>query len=142
MAKRTTLRSSKGTKLYAKRNKKGQFEDIQTYKRAHGQDIKRKSTAVNAPALNTLQMGDDVARGLGARIGQINGLSGGLAGLAKTAAHEWPEVQCKAIDLDAEFPDLAKAAQAIVKACENFMAYPSSAQDRETIAFCAIAVSG
>jgi NAD(P)-dependent dehydrogenase (short-subunit alcohol dehydrogenase family) len=26
-------------------------------------------------------------------------LSGGLAGLAKTAAHEWPEVQCKAIDL-------------------------------------------
>ena len=25
--------------------------------------------AVNAPALNTLQMGDDVARGLGARIG-------------------------------------------------------------------------
>jgi len=31
---------------------------------------------------------------------------------------------------------------AIVKACENFMAYPSSAQDRETIAFCAIAVSG
>jgi len=45
MAKRTTLRSSKGTKLYAKRNKKGQFEDIQTYKRAHGQDIKRKSKA-------------------------------------------------------------------------------------------------
>jgi len=45
MAKRTTLRSSKGTKLYAKRNKRGQFEDIQTYKRAHGQDIKRKSKA-------------------------------------------------------------------------------------------------
>jgi hypothetical protein len=45
MAKRTTLRSSKGTKLYAKRDKKGQFEDIQTYKRAHGQDIKRKSKA-------------------------------------------------------------------------------------------------
>ena len=45
MAKRTTLRSSKGTKLYAVRDKKGQFEDIQTYKRAHGQDIKRKSKA-------------------------------------------------------------------------------------------------
>jgi hypothetical protein len=43
MAKRTTHRSSKGTKLYAVRNKKGQFADIQTYKRAHGQDIKRKS---------------------------------------------------------------------------------------------------
>ena len=43
MAKRTTHRSSKGTKLYAMRDKKGQFKDIQTYKRAHGQDIKRKS---------------------------------------------------------------------------------------------------
>ena len=44
-AKRTTHRGSKGTKLYAVRDKKGQFEDIQTYKRAHGQDIKRKSKA-------------------------------------------------------------------------------------------------
>jgi DNA-binding protein HU-beta len=42
-AKRTTHRSSKGTKLYAARDKKGQFKDIQTYKRAHGQDVKRKS---------------------------------------------------------------------------------------------------
>jgi hypothetical protein len=41
--KRTTHRSSKGTKLYAVRDKKGQFKDIQTYKKAHGQDIKRKS---------------------------------------------------------------------------------------------------
>ncbi|HXE70275.1 MAG TPA: hypothetical protein VN523_13010 [Hyphomicrobiaceae bacterium] len=44
-AKRTTHRSSTGTKLYAVRDNKGQFEDIQTYKRAHGQDIKRKSKA-------------------------------------------------------------------------------------------------
>ena len=43
--KRTTHRSSKGKKLYAVRDKKGQFEDIQTYKRAHGQDVKRKSKA-------------------------------------------------------------------------------------------------
>ncbi len=43
MAKRTTNRSSKGTKLYAVRDRKGQFKDIQTYKRAHGQDIKRRS---------------------------------------------------------------------------------------------------
>jgi hypothetical protein len=43
MAKRTTHRSSKNTKLYAVRDKKGQFKDIQTYKRAHGQDVKRKS---------------------------------------------------------------------------------------------------
>ena len=45
---RTTHRSSKGTKLYAVRDKKGRFKDIQTYKRAHGQDIKRKSKAERA----------------------------------------------------------------------------------------------
>jgi hypothetical protein len=43
MAKRTTHRSSKGKKLYAVRDKKGKFKDIQSYKRAHGQDIKRKA---------------------------------------------------------------------------------------------------
>jgi DNA-binding protein HU-beta len=43
MAKRTTHRSSKGTKLYALRDKKGRFKDIQTYKRAHSTDIRRKS---------------------------------------------------------------------------------------------------
>jgi hypothetical protein len=45
MAKRTTMRSSKGTKLYAVRDKKGRFKDIQTYKRAHTMDMKRKSKA-------------------------------------------------------------------------------------------------
>ena len=43
MAKRTTHRSSSGKKLYAKRGKTGRFTDIQSYKRAHGADIKRKS---------------------------------------------------------------------------------------------------
>jgi hypothetical protein len=43
MAKRTTMRSSKGTKLYAVRDKGGKFKDIQTYKRAHTMDMKRKS---------------------------------------------------------------------------------------------------
>lgn len=42
-ARRTTHRSSKGTKLYAVRDKSGKFKDIQTYKRAHGADLKRKS---------------------------------------------------------------------------------------------------
>jgi hypothetical protein len=40
--KRTTLRSRAGAKLYAKRSKTGQFTDIQTYKRAHGSDVKRR----------------------------------------------------------------------------------------------------
>ena len=43
MAKRTTLYSSKGKKLYAVRDKDGKFKDIQTYKRAHTLDMKRKS---------------------------------------------------------------------------------------------------
>jgi hypothetical protein len=45
MAKRTTHRSSKGTKLYAVRDKKGKFKDVQTYKGAHSKDIRRKSKA-------------------------------------------------------------------------------------------------
>lgn len=40
---RTTHRSKIGTKLYAVRDKKGKFKDIQTYKRAHAQDLRRKS---------------------------------------------------------------------------------------------------
>jgi len=41
--RRTTHRSSTGTKLYAVRDAQGRFKDIQTYKRAHGQDIKRRA---------------------------------------------------------------------------------------------------
>ena len=37
-ARRTTHRSSKGTKLYAVRDSKGRIKDIQSYKRAHGAD--------------------------------------------------------------------------------------------------------
>ena len=43
--RRTTHRSTKGRKLYAVRDAKGRFTDIQTYKRAHGQDIRRRSKA-------------------------------------------------------------------------------------------------
>jgi hypothetical protein len=46
--KRTTHRSGGGSKLYAERGRKGEFEDIQTYKRAHGQDVKRVSKAETA----------------------------------------------------------------------------------------------
>ena len=48
--KRTTMRSSKGTKLYAVRDNKGRFKDIQSYKKAHSMDIKRKSKAELAKA--------------------------------------------------------------------------------------------
>lgn len=39
-AKRTTHRTSTGKKLYAMRDAKGRIKDIQTYKKAHGQDVK------------------------------------------------------------------------------------------------------
>jgi hypothetical protein len=44
-AKRTTHRSRGGKKLYAVRTKKGTISDVQTYKRAHGQDVKRRAKA-------------------------------------------------------------------------------------------------
>jgi len=42
--KRTTHRSSSGKKLYAVRDEKGRFVDIQTYERAHRGDLKKKGT--------------------------------------------------------------------------------------------------
>ena len=47
-SRRTTHRSSKGTKLYAVRNAKGQFKDIQTYKRAHSADLRKRSKSEKA----------------------------------------------------------------------------------------------
>lgn len=44
-ARRTTHRSSTGTKLYAVRDAKGRFKDIQTYQRAQAADMRRKSKA-------------------------------------------------------------------------------------------------
>ena len=46
--KRTTHRSTKKKKLYAKRGKAGEFEDVQRYKRAHGSDVKRVPKAETA----------------------------------------------------------------------------------------------
>lgn len=44
-SRRTTLRTSKGTKLYAVRAADGTFEDIQSYQRAHAADLRRTSKA-------------------------------------------------------------------------------------------------
>ncbi len=48
--KRTVMRSSKGKKLYAVRDAKGRFKDIQSYKKSHAMDMKRKSKAELAKA--------------------------------------------------------------------------------------------
>src|SRR5439155_2290902 len=42
-----------------------------------------------------------------------NAISGGLAGIAKTVAKEWPEVCCKAFDLSTDWPDENIAAEAV-----------------------------
>lgn len=47
-ARRTVMYSSKGKKLYAKRDASGKFKDIQQYSRAHAMDIKRSSNAEEA----------------------------------------------------------------------------------------------
>jgi hypothetical protein len=46
--RRTTHYSIAGTKLYAVRDANGRFVDIQTYKRAHTMDMKRKSKSEKA----------------------------------------------------------------------------------------------
>ena len=54
-ARRTTHRSSKGTKLYAVRDASGQFKDIQTYKRAHRADLAKTSKAEEAAGKKTVR---------------------------------------------------------------------------------------
>ena len=49
-ARRTTMYSSKGKKLYAVRDAEGRFKDIQQYSRAHAMDMRRKSKAELAAA--------------------------------------------------------------------------------------------
>jgi acyl transferase domain-containing protein/NAD(P)-dependent dehydrogenase (short-subunit alcohol dehydrogenase family) len=56
----------------------------------------------------------DGAFGLGGLADEIDPASGALAGLLKTARQEWPEVHCKAVDLDAAFQTLEFAAERIV----------------------------
>ncbi len=51
-----------------------------------------------------------------------NPVMGGLAGLAKTAALEWPSVACRAIDLDFEWKDVKAISQAVAR--ELYHAHP------------------
>lgn len=53
--RRTTMRSSSGTKLYAVRDESGRFEDIQTYKRAHAADLRHKSKAEKVAAQGAIE---------------------------------------------------------------------------------------
>jgi len=64
----------------------------------------------------------DGAFGCGSATAIVDPLSGGLAGLAKTAGREWPDVTCKAIDLGGFSDD---AAEALAVAVELFSAAPA-----------------
>jgi NAD(P)-dependent dehydrogenase (short-subunit alcohol dehydrogenase family) len=57
----------------------------------------------------------DGAFGFGALNGNGNPISGALAGLVKTAAREWPEVHCKAVDLNPELGISAGEAAPLVE---------------------------
>jgi hypothetical protein len=49
--KRTTHRIGTGKKVYSKRDGKGKFQRVQSYKRAHGSDVKRVSNVETADAV-------------------------------------------------------------------------------------------
>lgn len=49
-ARRTTHRSVAGKKLYAVRDAKGRFKDIQTYERSHRADLAKTSKSEKAAA--------------------------------------------------------------------------------------------
>jgi len=51
--------------------------------------------------------------GFGGETTIIDPLSGGLAGISKTASHEWSEVNCKAVDLGADLSETAQAESVI-----------------------------
>jgi NAD(P)-dependent dehydrogenase (short-subunit alcohol dehydrogenase family)/acyl carrier protein len=51
----------------------------------------------------------------GLRGTSLDPLQGGLSGLAKTAAHEWPEVQCRALDVSRAWQDVDAVGDAILR---------------------------
>ncbi|HRX85035.1 MAG TPA: SDR family NAD(P)-dependent oxidoreductase [Phycisphaerae bacterium] len=46
--------------------------------------------------------------------GDFDPVQGGLAGLAKTAAHEWPQVNCRALDIDRSWDEHDAVADALM----------------------------
>ncbi len=73
----------------------------------------RKAGANGTSILLTVSR-QDGSFGFGAMGVHADAVSGGLAGLVKTARLEWPEVHCKAVDLDPQFADADSAAAQIV----------------------------
>jgi len=78
--------------------------------RLTGPGLRRAGRESGAVAVTVSRLdGAFGARGLGS----ADPAFGGLAGLVKTAGHEWPEVRCKAVDLDPAFGDPAAASEVL-----------------------------
>ena len=80
--------------------------------RACGPALRRAGAEGSALVVSVTRL--DGAFGTQALGADADPAMGGLAGLVKTAGHEWPEVACKAIDLDPALGTSADAAEAIV----------------------------
>jgi len=83
-ARRTTHRSSKGTKLYAKRDAKGRFKDIKTYKRAHAADLRHraKDEEASQPAARVRKAAKQLERTAASTLKKVE--SAVLAAVGKT----------------------------------------------------------
>jgi len=88
--------------------------------RLAGPGLRRAGKATGAVAVTVSRL--DGAFGFRGLAGASDPAVGGLAGLIKTAGHEWPEVRCKAVDLDPAFGPADEAAGAV--AAELFRAGP------------------
>ncbi len=84
-----------------------------------GPALRHAGTAGSAVLATVARL--DGAFGLKKLDGDASVTAGGLAGLVKTARHEWPDVQCKALDLAA---DLAADEAALAVVDELFLAGP------------------
>ncbi len=73
-----------------------------------------RRTAANSTAVFSTISRLDGQFGFGPRRTITDPISGGLSGLVKSAAREWPELTCKAFDLATDWPSAGDAAQQIV----------------------------
>src|SRR5262249_58146527 len=76
----------------------GAVKDAFGLLRAAGPALRRAGAETGAVLVTVSQL--DGAFGTRDLSADVEPTSGGLAGLAKTAGHEWPEVRCQALDVD------------------------------------------
>jgi len=85
--RRTTHRSSKGTKLYAVRKADGTFADIQTYKRAHAADL-RSSAKGETSAKSKRAVAGKAKKAVKKAAGKVASRGGSLLARARKAVDD------------------------------------------------------